>query len=95
MAGLFMFVFKRGSRNNADNGITPQAEDNFINIFGLRLPIMDTVNIFIKELPPEELERIKQILVRRLIEKRVLEKYRFKVVYCHLWHGLSFLIFVN
>jgi len=43
----------------------------------MRLPVMDTVNVFLKRLPVKELEQIKQVLVRQLIEKRVLEKYRY------------------
>ncbi len=77
MAGLHIFIFKRGSRNNADNGISGNFEDNYIKLFGLRLPVMDTVHIFLKNLPPEELEKLKQILVQRLVEKKVLSKYRF------------------
>lgn len=81
MAGLHIFIFKKGSRNNADNGISSQFENNYITLFGLRLPIMDTVNIFLKELPPEELEKLKRLLVQLLIEKKVLSKYRFNNSY--------------
>ena len=81
MAGLHIFIFKRGSRNNADKGISGNFEDNYIKLFGLRLPIMDTVHIFLKKLPPEELEKIKQILVQRLVEKKVLSKYRYNKRY--------------
>ena len=81
MAGLHIFIFKKGSRNNADNGISSQFENNYITLFGLRLPIMDTVNIFLEKLPPQELEKIKQLLVKRLIEKKVLSKYRFNNSY--------------
>jgi len=77
MAGLHVFIFKRGSRNNADNGICENFEGNYIKLFGMRLPVMDTVHIFLKELPPEELEKLKQLLVQKLIEKKVLAKYRF------------------
>jgi len=78
MGGLFMFIFKRGSRNNADKTVTSKFEDNFIKVFGLRLPIMDTVNVFLKALSPADLEKIKQVLVKQLIQKRVLDKYRYK-----------------
>lgn len=77
MAGLHIFIFKRGSRNNADNGISGNFENNYIKLFGMRLPVMDTVHIFLKNLPPGELEKLKQILVQRLVEKKVLSKYRF------------------
>lgn len=77
MAGLHLFIFKRGSRNNADSGVSGNFEGNYIKLFGLRLPIMDTVHVFLKNLPPEELEKLKQILVQRLVQKKVLNKYRF------------------
>jgi len=73
-----MFIFKRGSRNSADKGHTTMFEDNFIKLFGMRLPVMETVNTFIKRLPPGELVRLKQVLIKHLIEKRVLDKYRYK-----------------
>lgn len=77
MAGLHIFIFKRGSRNSADNGIPGSFEDNYIKLFGLRPPIMDTVHIFLKDLPPGELEKLEQVLVQRLVEKKVPSKYRF------------------
>lgn len=72
-----MFVFKRGSRNNTDNFFTPGAERNMVRLFGLRLPLMDTVDVFLRGLPPGELEKLKQPLVRQLVEKMALEKFRF------------------
>jgi hypothetical protein len=77
MAGLCMFIFKRGSRNNMDNLVSPGVEKNFTTLFGIRLPIMDTVHVFLKGLPPSALESLKQVLVSKLIEKRVLDKFRF------------------
>lgn len=72
-----MFIFKCGSRNNTDKFITGQVEKNFITIFGLRLPVMDTVDVFLRELPACELEKLKQALVRQLVEKRALDKFRY------------------
>jgi hypothetical protein len=77
MAGLSIFIFKRGSRNNMDNFVTPQVEKNFTTLFGVRLPIMDTIHVFLKNLPTSELETLKQILVSRLIQKKVLDRYRY------------------
>jgi hypothetical protein len=77
MGGLSMFIFKCGSRNNTDKFITNRVEKNFITIFGLRLPVMDTVDVFLRELPACELEKLKQLLVRQLIEKRALDKFRY------------------
>ncbi len=77
MAGICMFIFKFGSRNNTDKVITSKFEGNFIRIFNLRLPLMDTVHVFLKKLCPSELEKINQILVQKLIKKRVLDKFRY------------------
>jgi hypothetical protein len=77
MAGLAMFIFKRGSRNNTDCSISGNFEDNFIAVFGLRLPIMDTVDDFLRKLPPEALEGLKKILVQRLVQKKVVEKWKY------------------
>lgn len=78
MAGLGMFIFKRGSRNHTDQGINERFEDNYLKLFGLRLPLMDTVHVYLKKLPPGELEKIKRVLVCRLVEKKVLEQYRYQ-----------------
>lgn len=77
MAGLSMFIFKRGSRNNMDTFVTPTVEKNFTTLFGIHLPVMDTVQVFLKNLPTSELEGLKQILITRLVEKKVLDKYRY------------------
>lgn len=77
MAGLSMFMFKRGSRNNMDKTIRGNFEKNYITLWGLRLPIMETVDKFLRELPPEELENLKHELVRSLIRRKSLEKWKF------------------
>jgi len=77
MAGLSMFIFKRGSRNNMDKIIKGEFEKNYFTLWGLRLPIMETVDKFLRELPPEELENLKHELVRALIRRKSLERWRF------------------
>ncbi len=77
MAGLMIFVFKRGSKNNTDNMFTPGFESNYFQMFGLRLPVTETVNQFLKKLPPGELEKLKRILIKGLVKKRALDKFRF------------------
>lgn len=77
MAGLMMFIFKRGSKHNTDKLFSVNFKDNYARLFNLRLPVMESVNQFLKHLPPEELEKLKTCLVKGLIEKRVLDKYRF------------------
>jgi len=77
MAGLSMFIFKRKSRNQADSGAGGHFETNHITLFGMRLPIMDTVNDFLRELPPEDLEKLKHALIQGLLKRKVLDKWRF------------------
>ncbi len=77
MAGLCMFIFKRGSRNQADLGVNAAFEQNYAHIFGLRIPIMDTVDVFLRKLEPKELEKLKTVLVKQLMEKKVLEKWKY------------------
>lgn len=78
MAGLMMFVFKRGSKHNTDKLFSENFKANYFRLFGMRLPVMESVNQFLKELPAQELENLKRCLVKNLIEKRVLDKYRFQ-----------------
>lgn len=77
MAGLCLSLFKMGSRNNADNLINNRFESNYLNCFGLRLPIQDTVNDFLCGLDPRELESFKRILVGKLLEKKVFDKWKY------------------
>lgn len=77
MAGLSMFIFKRQSRNHADCSVGGHFEVNHITLFGMRLPLMDTVNDFLRQLPPEELERLKHALIQGLLKRKVLDKWRF------------------
>ena len=77
MAGLSMFIFKRGSRNQADLGVNATFEQNYAAIFGMRIPLMDTVDVFLRKLEPKELEKLKTVLVKHLIEKKVLEKWKY------------------
>ena len=77
MAGLMIFVFKRGSKNNADKMFTHSFENNYFRMFGLRLPVTESVHQFLKKLPPEALEGLKRILIKGLVKRRVLDKFRF------------------
>lgn len=81
MAGLSMFIFKRGSRHNADLSVRGDFENNYITLFGVRLPVMDTVDEFLRRLPTQELERIKKILITQLIAKRFFDKHRFRTLH--------------
>ncbi len=77
MGGLAMHLFLRGSRNNADKMVRGRFEQNYLTVFGLRLPIMETVEEFLRNLPPEEIEILKKKLVSTLIRCKRLDKWRF------------------
>ncbi len=77
MAVIFMFLFQKGSRNNHDNQAKkPKYKENIEKIFGLKTPDSDTSDRLLKALNPDELSRIKQLLVTHLIRKKLLDKYR-------------------
>ena len=80
-AGLLMFVLRRGSRNHTDDLAGKVFEGNYLKIFGMRLPIMDTVHLFLKQLSPNELENLREVLVRKLMERKVFEKWKFQGYY--------------
>ena len=77
MAVIFMFLFQKGSRNNYDNQAQkPEYKANIEKLFGLKTPDLDTSNRLLQRLNPDELSAIKQVLVRFLIRKKLLDKYR-------------------
>lgn len=77
MAVVSMFLFKRGSRNNADNTASKgYYAKNFERLFGCKLPDLDTSDKLLKELAPEELEEIKRKLIQHLVRAKVLDKYK-------------------
>jgi hypothetical protein len=71
-----MFLFKRESRNQMD-GIRDKGgfSENYQKLFGLKLPDMDTVNLFLKKSSPQVLEKIKHKMVQCLLNKKVLRKF--------------------
>lgn len=75
---IFMYVFKSGSRHgfNQDRK-TEQFRKNYSRLFdGQRLPHMDTVDEVLRHIEPNDLARLKRILINTLLEKRVLHKFR-------------------
>ena len=79
MSGICLFLFKSESRHefNLTNRLGRFAR-NFKKAFGFDVPHMDTVHDVMKVLPTTELEQMKVILVRQLIEKKVLHKFRLE-----------------
>ncbi len=78
VGALALFLFKEGSRN-AFNHERQESKfrKNYQRVFKVRLPQMDTVERFLRQLKEEELERLKAELVSGLLEKKVFQKYKF------------------
>jgi hypothetical protein len=93
MAGLSIFLFRHRSRNHADKNTRGNFETNFITLFGLRLPIMETVDKFLRKLSPEELEHMKLELMRGLLKRKSLERWKFKGRYIVAVDGTGLLSF--
>jgi len=82
MAVVGMFLFKRGSRNHADNTAAKgNYSRNFERLFGCRPPDLDTSNRLLKELDTNELEEIKRRMVQLLLRAKVLGKYKLFAAY--------------
>lgn len=77
VACIAMFLFKEGSRNAMNNDRDDgKFRKNYETLFRMRLPHMDTVDVVMRRLEPEELEALKRTLVRTLLTKRTLHKFR-------------------
>ncbi len=78
MGGLFMFIFKEGSRNayDSDRGDIIFAR-NYYRQFKLRLPHPDAIDQVMRDLSPECIEEVKTHLVGHLFEQKTLRKFRF------------------
>ena len=80
--GISLFLFKTGSRNNYNNFRTSgKFLKNFQKVFSLRLPSMDAVADVLKKMPETELEDIKRVMVKSLIERKIFYKMRFQGKY--------------
>jgi hypothetical protein len=77
MAGIALFVLKKGSRN-AFNNEREEAEfrQNYQKLFKVRLPHLDTVDEVMRQLEEHQLETLKTELVRGLLAKKTFQKYR-------------------
>jgi len=81
MAVLVMFLFKRGSRNNADNTNKINYGKNIQQVFQFRLPDMDTANGLMVNLDIQHLENIKKKIVSILLSRKVLNKFKLFDLY--------------
>ncbi len=79
MAGIALFLFKKGSRNAFNNQREEKRfEKNYRRLFKCRLPHLDTVHNVFKRLAENELETLKRSLIKSLLEKKVWHSQRFQ-----------------
>jgi hypothetical protein len=77
LAGIMLFVFQQGSRHALNNKRDEEKfRKHYERLFKLRLPHLDTVHRVLCRLAEAELERLKHTLVKTLLAKKVLHKYR-------------------
>ena len=77
LAGVAMFLFKQGSRNAMNNKRDePKFRQNYARLFKARLPHMDTVEDVMRVLDAHHIETLKTELVKALLAKKLLRKYR-------------------
>ena len=77
MAGIAMFIFKEGSRNAFNNDRNEGSfKKNYMNIFNQRLPHPDTVDNVMRVLDENELEALKTWMIKILLSKKPLHKFR-------------------
>lgn len=77
VAGIAMFLFKKGSRNGLNNERAElKFRQNYKRLFKARLPHMDTVEEVMKVLEERHIEELKAELLKGLLAKKVLRKYR-------------------
>ncbi len=77
MGVLFIFLFKRGSRNNADNtNRKGNFSKNLTKVFGCRIPDTDTSDLLMRNLPVDALEKIKHFIVQKLIRDKTFARWR-------------------
>ncbi len=76
-ACIAMFIFKQGSRHHFNHlRKKKQFMRNFQKVFNLRLPHMDTVDGILRQLAPNVMEDIKVALIKEMVIKKTLAKYR-------------------
>ncbi|MDM8522618.1 hypothetical protein QUF80_04530 [Desulfococcaceae bacterium HSG8] len=78
MACVFMFIFKKGSRNAFNNERSEEEfKANYETIFKVRLPHMDTVDEVMRISDERQLEKLKTEMIGVLIKRKTFRRYRF------------------
>ena len=76
-ACIAMFLFKEGSRNAFNNDRKEENfEENYNKFFKMKLPHMDTVDNVMRRLEESELEKLKASMIKNLLVKKSLHKFR-------------------
>ena len=76
---LAMFLFKAESRNGFNNLREDlRFEKNYQQLFKMKLPHADTVDQVMRLLKTEQLERLKQKMVKVLIRRKIFQKQRYR-----------------
>ena len=82
LAAVMMFLFKEGSRNQInEDREEDQFRANYKALFGLKLPHLDTVSDVMNKLEPEHLELCRHHIIKYLLDKRTLHKFRLQCKY--------------
>jgi len=78
-ACLAMFIFKAGSRNQYNKyRANLQFRQNFEKLFKLPMPHGDSVHNVIKRLDENQLEKLKQQMIKALLERKTFHKSRYR-----------------
>ena len=82
MACVFMFVFRKGSRNAFNNERSEKKfRKNYERIFRIRLPHMDTVDEVMRILDENQLEKLKTEMVKVLTGRKMFRRDRLLGMY--------------
>jgi hypothetical protein len=74
---IAMFLLRETSRNAINNDRKEgKFRENYLKVFGLRLPHLDTAEDYLRLLDCAELEKLKAALVAGLIEQKVFSRFR-------------------
>jgi len=76
-AGIALHLFKVGSRN-AFNNLREKRNfiSNFCKAFKMKIPHLDTVDLAMRAVSNEEIEKVKTYLIKHLITKKTFYNYR-------------------
>jgi hypothetical protein len=78
ISGLLMFLFKQQSRNNADNAAKNlDYADSIWRFFKINIADMDTVDVYLRQLNPSDLEAIKHYMITQIIKSKMFLSQRF------------------